>query len=511
MRRHVILIFLLLLVIRSYAQAQKNESTLKPQIQKDSSGEVITPGKEQRAAQRDQIKRGYGMFIHFGINTFNEIEWSNGSLPVTSYNPTDLDCDQWIKVAKEAGFRYVILVTKHHDGFSLWDSKFTDYDVASSPVKTDVVSEVAKACKKYGLKLGLYYSLWDRHEPSYKNSKEYNRYMQNQLTELMTNYGEICELWFDGGWDKKSDEWDLPGIYKYVKEMQPNCLITVNHTIGKPTNRNTIQLPEHYKEGDPIRYFPVDFRIKDPNFARWDDPKYYERNGKLYYLAFEHTICLSDRWNWFQKKNVLAARPLDELEELFYWGTANDNIMIINIPPDLTGKIRTNEKLRILELADRLGIRDGKGKLPSGPINFTFNQKIRASSESKEHTATKATDFSLESYWMANDSIADLEITFDNPISFDRISILENATLKDLGDNFSKLRIFTIKEFELQSFHEGVWDTFYKGDFIGACKLIHLPSEIKVEKLRLKILQSDGIPAISHLAVSKQSTKSFRK
>ncbi len=469
-----------------------------------------TPSSKLNQSQLSQVERGYGMFIHFGINTFNEIEWSNGSLPPSTYNPTNLDCDQWVKVAKDAGFRYVILITKHHDGFCLWNSEFTDYDVASSPIKTDVVNEVAKACKKYGLKLGLYYSLWDRHESTYKSIPEYNKYMKNQLTELMTNYGEICELWFDGGWDKKEADWDIPAVYKYVKEMQPNCMITVNHTIGKPTNRNKIQLPEDYKNGDPIRYFPVDFRIKDPNFVRWDDPKFYEYDGKMYNLAFEHTICLSDRWNWFQKKNVLAARPLDELEELFYWGTANDNIMIINIPPDKTGRIRTNERIRILELADRLGIRGGKGKLPTGPLNLAFNQKITVSSEVKEHTAVKANDFSLESYWMANDSIADVEITFDNPTSFDRISIFENAILKDLGDNFSLLRVFKIKEFELQSYDNGKWDTFFKGDLIGACKIINLPIEITSEKLRLKIIQSNGVPAISHIAVSKQSSKSFR-
>ena len=287
--------------------------------------------KEMNSLQINQIERGYGMFIHFGVNTFNEIEWSNGKLPASSFNPTNLDCDQWIKVAKEAGFRYVILITKHHDGFCLWDSKYTEYDVAAAPVKTDIVAEVAKACKKYGIKLGLYYSLWDRNFSGYKNDEKYNLYMKNQLTELMTNYGEICELWFDGGWDKKEASWDIPAVYKYVKEMQPKCLLTVNHSIGRPDNRNKKQEPVDFKEGDPIRYFPIDFRIKDPNFARWDDPKYYEFDKNLYYLPFEHTICLSDRWNWFQKKKVLAARPLDELEELVYWGTANNNIMIMYV------------------------------------------------------------------------------------------------------------------------------------------------------------------------------------
>jgi alpha-L-fucosidase len=462
-------------------------------------------------SQIDQIDRGYGMFIHFGVNTFNEMEWSDGSLPATSYNPTDLDCDQWIKVAKEAGFRYVILVTKHHDGFSLWDSRYTDYDVGSSPVKTDVVKEVAKACKKYGIKLGLYYSLWDRHESSYQDTKEYLKYMKNQLTELLTNYGEICELWFDGGWDKKDDDWNIPEIYEYVKEMQPNCLLTVNHSIGKPENHSAIRQPKDYTHGDPIRYFPIDFRIKDPNLARWDDPKHYARDGKLHYLTFEHTLCLSDRWNWFQKKNVLAARPIDEMEELFYWCTANNNILIINIPPDLTGKIRTHEKNRILELADRLGIRGGETKLPSGPINLTFNQKITASTGSENNPASKANDFSLETYWTSSDTIADLEIEFETKVVFDRVSLFEEADMKSLGDGFSSIRVFRIKEYELQSFYKGKWDTFYTGDIVGACKIINLPEEIIAEKIRLKILKSDGTPSISHFAVSENSTKDFRR
>ena len=469
--------------------------------------------KELNSLQISQIERGYGMFIHFGVNTFNEIEWSNGKLPASSFNPTNLDCDQWIKVAKEAGFRYVILITKHHDGFCLWDSKYTEYDVASAPVKTDIVGEVAKACKKYGIKLGLYYSLWDRHEPSYKDELAYKDYMKNQLGELMTNYGDICELWFDGGWDKKESAWHIQEIYDSVKAKQPNCLITINHSIGYPkgTAKKSIIDPTDFKYGDPIRYFPIDFRIKDPNLARWDDPKYYKYDNTLYYLPFEHTICLSDRWNWFQKKKVLAARPIDELEELFYWGTANNNIMIINIPPDPTGQIRTNEKNRILELADRLGIRGGKRKLPTGPINLTFKQKIIASSELKDFTAEKANDYSLETYWTANDSVADLEITFENKATFDRVVLFENAVLKDLGDNFSKIRTFKIKEYELLSFSNGIWDTFYTGDLIGAAKIIKLPTEITAEKIKLRILKSDGSPSICHFSVSKESSRGIRK
>ncbi|MDB6079970.1 MAG: hypothetical protein JWO82_3717, partial [Akkermansiaceae bacterium] len=304
--------------------------------------------------QQALIGRGYGMFIHFGINTFNQKEWSDGTLPVGSYNPTALDCDQWIKTAKEAGFRHVVLTTKHHDGFCLWDSAFTDYDVASSPVKTDVIAEVAKACRKYHVQLGLYYSLWDRHEPSYqeKDPAAYVGYMKKQLTELLTNYGDICELWFDGGWARPAAEWHIPELYDHIKKLQPNCLVTSNLTISSAANPNYAPLASEAQEGDPFRYWPADFRTKDPSLARRGDPKLFTGpDQKLHYLPFEHTLVLSDRWNWFQKQAVTPARGTDELEELFYWCTSQDNVLLLNVPPDQTGRLRANEVDAVLALA----------------------------------------------------------------------------------------------------------------------------------------------------------------
>lgn len=220
----------------------------------------IQPGTRPDKTQRELLKRGYGMFIHYGMNTFLDKDWSEGVEPASTYHPTQLDCDQWVRIAREAGFRYVVLVTKHHDGFCLWDSKYTDYDVASSPVPTDIIAAVAKACKKYGLQLGLYYSLWDRHEPSYKEAdfSRYVDYMAHQLTELMSNYGPICELWFDGGWDKPAQAWDIPRLYKLVKKLQPHCAISTNQTIAYRENSNEI-VPVELQTTDNryyCQYFP---------------------------------------------------------------------------------------------------------------------------------------------------------------------------------------------------------------------------------------------------------------
>lgn len=459
-----------------------------------------------------QRNRGYGMFIHFGINTFNQTEWSDGTLPCESYHPTALDCDQWIRIASDAGFRYVILITKHHDGFCLWDSAHTTYDVACSPVKTDVVAEVAKACKKYGMELGLYYSLWDRNNPSHQNQDPhvYQDYMFKQLEELMTSYGPICELWLDGAWVKKNDDWNIPKLYDLVRAWQPHCAISSNHTIHKPGNDHSIRQPVNMKQGDPIRFWPVDMRLKDPNLARWDDPQLYTRDGELKRLPFEHTICISERWNWFQKKDNLPVRSLDELEQLFYWCTHNDNTLIVNLPPDQRGQVRQHEAERVIALAKRLGINNG-GPLPTAPSNQIFNANIAASSNwDAAHGADKAVDFSLETFWSATENKATLDITLKQATTFDQIVIHEMPITQGLGDGFSQSHEFRIKAFELQVSQNGKWTTQYKGTTIGHAKRIDLAKQVTGNALRLTITDASAPPRIAHLAANIRTSAGLR-
>ena len=218
------------------------------------------PSNQPSPAQQKQIARKYGMFIHFGINTFHDQEWTDGSKPASSYRPTAIDADQWIKTAKDAGMKYVILVAKHHEGFCLWDSKYTEYDVANSGNKTNVIEEVAKACKKYDIGLGLYYSLWDRKVNADVKDKTldaaYNEYMIKQLNELIDivqSYTHIVEFWFDGGWEKEHERWPAKEIYQTIKSREPECQIGINWTIGLPENPDAHPvLPENQKEGSAI-------------------------------------------------------------------------------------------------------------------------------------------------------------------------------------------------------------------------------------------------------------------
>lgn len=306
--------------------------------------------------QKQQIEREYGMFIHFGINTFHDTEWSDGSFPAPSYSPAMIDAQQWVSTAKKTGMKYIILVAKHHEGFCLWDSKYTEYDVANSGNPTNVIEEVAKECKKQGIRLGLYYSLWDRKVNSdvanVADDAAYNQYMLNQLNELMDiteKYTKIVEFWFDGSWEKPSYRWPVKEIYETIKKREPQCQIGINWSIGQDANPNdpnapekSINIkPEEQKDGDPIRYFPSDFRLGDPLLPANPDPKKFTHQGKKYYMPFESTVCISKRWFYHTTDTVY--KSIDELTQLYQRATAQDNILILNIPPNREGKMRQGD------------------------------------------------------------------------------------------------------------------------------------------------------------------------
>ncbi len=333
---------------------------------KDENLILPKPSKRPGKAQLKQINRKYGMFIHFGMNTFHNLEWTDGTLPAQSYQPSSIDADQWIETAKNAGMKYVILTTKHHDGFCLWDSQYTNYDVANSGNRTNVIEEAAIACKKHHIGLGLYYSLWDRNKnPDTGNTagdKSYNEYMINQIIELIDivkRHTNIVEFWFDGGWAKENYRWPVMEIYQSIKSSESECQIGINWNIGLPDNVDFKEdyhsvLPHDQKEGYPIRYFPSDFRLGDPYLPSDHDPKLFSHDGKLYYMPFQTTVCSSEKW--FYHTDDSTFKSVEDLERLYKIATARDNIFILNCPPDREGKLRRKDIEILMELKDRLNL-----------------------------------------------------------------------------------------------------------------------------------------------------------
>ncbi len=169
----------------------------------------------------------FGVILHFSTNTFLNREWGDGTADPSTFNPTQFDPDQWMKAIRDSGAKYVVLVAKHHDGFCLWPTEQTSYSVKSSPWengKGDVVGDVARAARKYGLKFGVYLSPWDRHEPKYKDSAAYDDYYQAELTELASNYGDLVEFWLDGA-GSAGHVYNFEKIIETLRTYQPNTIV----------------------------------------------------------------------------------------------------------------------------------------------------------------------------------------------------------------------------------------------------------------------------------------------
>jgi len=333
---------------------------------------------EPSPAQQQWMDLGFGMFIHFSINTYYDKEWSDGTLDPKQFNPKELDTDQWCRVAKAAGMKYIVIVTKHHDGFCMWPTKYTKYSIKSTPFKGDYLKMLVKSARKYGLKVGLYYSLWDRHEKSHDtNETQYVEFMKNQIRELLTNYGEITEFWFDGfwkkqksGWEKQiTDEtgekvsgspatfdrdshfiqawrnegayrWQMDYIYQYIKKLQPNCMVMNNSTTaypGVPLHPVDVRSGEKYKEYNP------------------NDQKIWKWLGNDIFLPMQIETTMSTKGNaqfpsgnWFWHDGDVSVMPKEQIRKYLEVASKMKANFLLNVGPMKNGKLRP-EDVQVLE------------------------------------------------------------------------------------------------------------------------------------------------------------------
>jgi alpha-L-fucosidase len=324
---------------------------------------ATTPAPEPSSEQRQWMDLKFGLFVHFGINTYYDKEWSDGTLDPSIYHPTKLDTDQWCRVAKAAGMRYVVLVAKHHDGFCNWRTRHTDYSLRSTPYKGDVVAELVNSAHKHGQQVGLYYSLWDRHEKTHDSSDfAYVDFMKRQLDELLGEYGPVAELWFDGFWKKQRTgwggsgeelarawrsegafRWQMDHLYQYIKELQPRCLVMNNSTTAQP--------------GVPLH--PVDIRSGEKATRVVEDVKIWHWLGRDVYLPLQIETTMSQKgreqftsgsWFWHEWDRSAASR-----EQILNWlqvaGTMEANLLL-NVGPDPQGRLRQEDERALLTLRE---------------------------------------------------------------------------------------------------------------------------------------------------------------
>lgn len=303
------------------------------------SDSLITPQAKAFADLR------LGMFIHFGINTYTPDEWTDGTVPMALYNPAELDTDQWCAAAKSAGMKYVVFTAKHHEGFCNWPTKYTDYSVKNTPYKKDVIKQLAASCAKYDLKLGLYYSLWDRNFPDYKDQYKYTEYMKNQLEELLTNYGDILLIWFDGVWDKFGGlssptaeqmmqawrnngtyNWQWDQIYAFIKHTSPNTLVMNNSGLKYP--------------GIPL--LPTDVRSGEKATKTAANNFIWNFAGKKVYIPMQIEDIVSQKY-WFFHKGDTTVKTKQQIELLINNAADMKANLLLNVGPMENGKLREQD------------------------------------------------------------------------------------------------------------------------------------------------------------------------
>jgi alpha-L-fucosidase len=281
-------------------------------------------------------------FAHFGINTFTDREWGDGKEDPKLFAPTAFDARQWVRALKAAGIKLLILTAKHHDGFCLWPSRYTEHSVKNSPWregKGDVVREVAQACREGGLKFGVYLSPWDRHEPSYGDSPAYNEHFRNQLRELLTNYGDVAEVWFDGacgeGPNGKRQEYDWLSYYSLVRQTQPNALIAICGPDVRWVGNEDGLARENETSVQPIG--------QDP----WSRDMHPGKQWTWYPAECDVSI----RPGWFYHAAEDAkVKSLERLLEIYYQSVGRNSVLLLNVPPDRRGLIHESDVQRLAEL-----------------------------------------------------------------------------------------------------------------------------------------------------------------
>ena len=410
-------------------------------------------------------------FLHFGINTFTGREWGDGSEDPALFNPTELDAEQWVRSLKEAGFRMVILTAKHHDGFCLWPTKTTKHSVASSPWKDgkgDVVKELRDACTKYDMKFGVYLSPWDRNAESYGDSPRYNQFFIDQLTELLTNYGEVHEVWFDGanaeGPNGKKQIYDWDAFYKTIQTLQPKAVMAImgddvrwvgnERGLGRETEWSaTVLAPGIYNRADSVNTaLGIGSTSQDLGSREM-----LAKANELFWYPSEVDVSIRPGWFYHDNQNN-QVKSLKHLMDIYYQSVGYNSVLLLNIPPDRRGLIHENDVKRLKEFADYRNRAFADNLVTDGQVLWTAG-----AGESREYTLKEGSTVNL---------------------------IL-------LQEDLSKGQ--RVEEFEVEGLVDGQWQSLGKGTTVGYKRILRIP-ETNATQLRVKLLSTRLKANISNVA-----------
>jgi alpha-L-fucosidase len=406
-------------------------------------------------------KMKYGMFIHFNMNTFAGAEYDNGKMPASAFNPSGPDVDQWIRTARDAGMKYAVLTAKHTGGFCLWDSKVQwkgreyDYDVASSGCKKDIVGLFMDYCRRYKVRPALYYCLWDDHNEPVSTKEEYYGLVKGQITELVSKYRGLVEIWIDiPSRITKDQRLELYGV---VKKYQPDCLVTCNNG---------------FTDGSVLSFFPADITNGERTLppVTGHDPVMVI-DGKTYHIPMEVCQTINQNWFWIRGDEAKSVRSL------YYWYDQSVNRganLLLDVPPDLSGSIPATLVKRLMELKEVI---NDPGKL--APLQTLSGYKqVKASSlfnDRVEYLPEYAVDEDPSTRWLAqsSDPMPQLTVDLGDIMHFNTVIIMEPYNSHILA-------------FEVQYLAGDLWKKLFEGKTIDN-KFIKIFPPVESRQVRLVI------------------------
>ncbi|MBB6669482.1 alpha-L-fucosidase [Cohnella nanjingensis] len=472
---------------------------------------AVKPSDRQVAWQEME----FYAFIHFTVNTFTDREWGQGDEDPEIFDPLALDAAQWVEVCRSAGMRGLILTCKHHDGFCLWPSDYTDHSVRNSPWRDgqgDLVREVADACRRGGLKFGVYLSPWDLHEPTYGDSPVYDAYFKNQLTELLTNYGDIFCVWFDGacgeGPNGKRQQYDWDGYYRLIRELQPNAVISVcgpdvrwcGNEAGHTRDSEWSVVPVSLKDNEKIQ--DRSQQVDDGEFAKRVGSQDEDLGSRAVLREAEELIWYpaevntSIRPGWFyHAAEDDRVKSLEELLSVYEKSVGGNATFLLNLPPDRRGRIHEADAERMSALGQA--------------IRRTYTDNLAADATAiaseamdEDHAPSRLFDGDRDTYWCPPPGVeqAVIEIELNDAKTFDRVVLMEPIRHGQ-----------RVERFKLEWKDGDDWRELYRGTVIGY-KRICVFDPVSTRSVRLTISESRWCPSLSFVGVYfSEQTNEFRR
>ncbi|MCB0668071.1 MAG: alpha-L-fucosidase, partial [Saprospiraceae bacterium] len=432
-------------------------------------------------------------FVHFNMNTFTNMEWGTGAEDPSLFNPTELDCHQWAKVFKEAGMKGVIITAKHHDGFCLWPSKYTDHSVKNSPWRNgegDVIQELREACDEYGLKLGIYYSPWDRNHADY-GTPEYLVYMRRQLKELLTQYGDIFEVWFDGanggtGYygganeDRRVDKlnyYDWETTYKLIREWQPDAVIFSDagpdvRWVGNENGHSYPTIWSNLMRDSVYGGMPT-------YHTDWADG---QENG-THWVPAETNVSIRPGW-YYHPYEDHKVKSVSKLIDIYYESVGMNTPLLLNFPVDTRGLVHETDAQQVQKMMTKIQT--------DFSHNLALNASVTASNERGEkYRGKNAIDQNISSYWTTEDSIitSSLVLNFDSTITFNRFLIQEYIPLGQ-----------RIKSFSIDYRSNESWNRIADETTIGYKRILRFPA-VTSDGLKVTFNDAKACPVISNIGI----------